>query len=138
MQNGWPTKAVKPYFQPGPLSGILTVTNIRQVARRIWTCAEPEFKVHHGANYTWQAFKLIQEHILQRGFQTLQLAVKHYIYKKWWYTETSSILRCILGFLEAVTQRCSLKKVFLKSSQSLQQSTCARASFLIKLQAWGL
>ena len=36
---------------------------------------------------------------------------------------------------EAVVQRCSVKKVFLKISQNSQENTCARASFLIKLQA---
>ena len=35
---------------------------------------------------------------------------------------------------EAVTQTCSLKKVFLEISQNSQESTCARVSFLIKLQ----
>ena len=33
---------------------------------------------------------------------------------------------------EAVTRRCSMKKVFLKMSQNLQKSTCLRVSFLIK------
>ena len=36
---------------------------------------------------------------------------------------------------ETVAQRCSLKKVFLEISQNLQENTCARVSFLIKLQA---
>ena len=36
---------------------------------------------------------------------------------------------------EAVTQTCSfLKKMFLEISQNSQESTCARVSFLIKLQ----
>ena len=39
---------------------------------------------------------------------------------------------------EAVAQRCSVKKVLLKISQNSQENTCARASFLIKLQASGL
>ena len=34
---------------------------------------------------------------------------------------------------EAVVQRCSVRKVFLEISQKTQESTCARASFLIKL-----
>ena len=34
-----------------------------------------------------------------------------------------------------VVLRCSVKKVFLKISQNLQENTCARVSFLIKLQA---
>ena len=34
---------------------------------------------------------------------------------------------------EAVVQRCSVKQVFLEISQNLQESSCARVSFLIKL-----
>ena len=36
---------------------------------------------------------------------------------------------------EAVVRRCSVKKVFLEMSQNSQKNTCARVSFLIKLQA---
>ena len=35
---------------------------------------------------------------------------------------------------EAVIQRCSVNKVFLEISQNSQENTCARVSFLIKLQ----
>ena len=38
---------------------------------------------------------------------------------------------------EAVTRSCSVKKVFLKVSQNSQKNTCARVSFLIKLQTLG-
>ena len=34
----------------------------------------------------------------------------------------------------AVVRSCSVKKVFLEISQSSQENTCARDSFLIKLQ----
>ena len=34
--------------------------------------------------------------------------------------------------LEAVTQRCSVKEVFLEISQNSQENTCARVSFWIK------
>ena len=37
---------------------------------------------------------------------------------------------------EAVIQRCSVKKMFIEISQNSQGNTCARVSFLIKLQAW--
>ena len=37
-------------------------------------------------------------------------------------------------FSEAVVRRCSVKKVFLEISQNSQENTCARVSFLIKLQ----
>ena len=36
---------------------------------------------------------------------------------------------------EAVARRCSVKKVFLKIPQNSQENTCARVSYLIKLQA---
>ena len=36
--------------------------------------------------------------------------------------------------LEAVGQMCSVKKVLLEISQIAHENTCARASFLIKLQ----
>ena len=39
------------------------------------------------------------------------------------------------GFVEAVVQRCSVKKVFLKILQNSHEKTCARVSLLIKLQA---
>ena len=34
-------------------------------------------------------------------------------------------------------QRCSVKKMFSKISQNLQENTCARVSYLIKLQTVG-
>ena len=40
--------------------------------------------------------------------------------------------------LEAVVQRCSVKKVFLEILQYSQENACARALFLIKLQCSGL
>ena len=38
--------------------------------------------------------------------------------------------------IEAVVQRCSLKKVFLENWQNSKENTCASVSFLIKLQTW--
>ena len=40
--------------------------------------------------------------------------------------------------LEAVVQRCPVKKVFFEILQNSQESTCARVSFLIKLEDSGL
>ena len=39
---------------------------------------------------------------------------------------------------EAVFQRCSVKKLFLNILPNSQENTCARVSFLKKLQALGL
>ena len=44
LRNSWPMKGVKCYFQPGPLSEILTITYIWHTAR-IWTCPKPEFRL---------------------------------------------------------------------------------------------
>ena len=37
--------------------------------------------------------------------------------------------------IKAIVRKCSLKKVFLKFLQNSLENTCARVSFLIKLQA---
>ena len=41
------------------------------------------------------------------------------------------------GFTEVVAWRCSVKKMFLNILQNSQENTCARVSFLIKLQTSG-
>ena len=46
-----------------------------------------------------------------------------------WQKQFSSIKH---EFLEAVVQRCSVKMVFLESSQNSQENNCAWVSFLIK------
>ena len=45
------------------------------------------------------------------------------------------LLYVFLNIAEAVVQRCSVKKVFLKISQNSQEDTFVRDSFLIKLHA---
>ena len=40
--------------------------------------------------------------------------------------------------IEAVAQRCSVKKVFVEISQNLQQSICAKVSFLVKADGSGV
>ena len=42
---------------------------------------------------------------------------------------------CSVTNTEAVTRRCSIKQVILEILQNLLENTCARVSFLIKLQA---
>ena len=54
---------------------------------------------------------------------------------KTWYKKPIELL-CIWKCTETVVHRCSSKWVFLKISQTSQQNTCPRASFLIKLQTW--
>ena len=41
----------------------------------------------------------------------------------------------LLQNAEALAQKCSAKKVFLKISQNSQETNCARAPFLTKMQA---
>ena len=57
-------KAFTSYFQPGLLSEILTVANLRLPASRVWTCAESEFRLfwtklcssdnHYTTEPTWR------------------------------------------------------------------------------------
>ena len=37
-------KVFMPYFQPGPLSEILTIANLWHAISRVWTCTESEFR----------------------------------------------------------------------------------------------
>ena len=53
------------------------------------------------------------------------------------YSSIERIRRLIQILAQAVARRCSVKKVFLEISQNLQENTCARDSFLIKLQTSG-
>ena len=57
-----------------------------------------------------------------------------FITTKSWKSPVPNIFQCI----EAVVHRCSVKKMFLEISQNSHENTCARVSFLIKLQAWSL
>ena len=52
--------------------------------------------------------------------------------------DNATIISWELVHIEAVSQRCSVKKVFLEVSQNSQENTCARVSLLKKLLAWGL
>ena len=49
-------------------------------------------------------------------------------------TSTECKVSVFLKRTEADARRCSVKKVFFEISQNSQENTCARASFLIKLQ----
>ena len=40
------------------------------------------------------------------------------------------------SYTETVAPRCSVKKVFLKFLQNLDENTCTSVPFLIKLQGW--
>ena len=73
---------------------------------------------------------------------TVFLETKTHLWKQMW-----AISGCCIGSSgsplhppllicsEAVVQRCSVKKIFLKISQNSPENTFARVSFLIKLQA---
>ena len=64
------------------------------------------------------------------GLQTDYVAV---IENKMWLIRWN-----VFQYVEAVAQRCSVKKVFLEILQNSRENTCARVSCLIKLQASGL
>ena len=52
------------------------------------------------------------------------------------FCSLSGLSQIVVNFVfqEAVAQTCSVKKVFLEISQNSQENTCARDSFLMKLQ----
>ena len=45
-----------------------------------------------------------------------------------------NLLQINIWVTEAVVQRCFIEKVFLEISQNSPENTCARVSYLIKLQ----
>ena len=54
------------------------------------------------------------------------------------FSQKNNLQFCVeFIWAEVVAKRCSVKKVFLEISLNSQESTCARVSFLIKLQASG-
>ena len=58
--------------------------------------------------------------------------------KPWKWSKNScmrlqQIQNCLI-FCRSSHQRCPIKKVFLEILQNLQENTCARVSFLLKLQ----
>ena len=69
-------------------------------------------------DWTWQKKK-------QRNLQYFNISTKRTIKLR--------SLKCIIS--NALVQRYSVKKVFLETSKNSQENTCARASFLTKLQA---
>ena len=72
----------------------------------------------------------------QSKFKVKILLCKHNIYHSNIHHLVKEDIRYF--FPQAVAQRCSIKKVFLETSQNSQGNTCARDPFLIKLQALGL
>ena len=81
---------------------------------------------------------LFKEELFQRAHSisedenTLYHGTKSDILKRLNFTEKPNLNP---ENLEAVVQRCSVKKVFFEISQNSQKNICARVSFLIKFQA---
>ena len=97
---GWPTKGIWPYFQLGPLSEILNMANLRHAPSRVWTCAEPEFRV------SWRCAVVI-------------------IITPWRYVTFLSFLcicneRTLSTFVDASLWRC-LKYIFPENFNSLSE-----------------
>ena len=64
-------------------------------------------------------------------FQYKTLCEETFIDSKDWTINN----RIIEAIKRSSHQKCSIKKVFLENLQNSQENTCARVSFLIKLQA---
>ena len=75
-------KAFTPHFQPESLSEILTIANIWQAARRIWTCAESEFRL------CWMKLCSSDNHYATapKNRNTLFVLIKNYDFRFYfWY-----------------------------------------------------
>ena len=112
---GWPTKGAEPYFQPGSLSEILTIANLRHAASRIWICAEPEFrlswiKLCSSDNHYTTAPLLDQERRATHVFQ--------------WYFGLSNCLRLFLLLLEAGNKFIPFCYIFCMKWVSFLASSC--------------
>ena len=133
---GWPAKDGYPYFQPEPLSEILTTAYLRLAASRVWTCVKPEFRLswmklcssdnHYATapsnkNMSWSfcIYLLLIWHVslrkkvssLQRNSPLTQLdCFNHQVHKQ-------------------LPEMFCIKKVFLKILQISKESTCVGVSF---------
>ena len=67
------------------------------------------------------------------SFQCLFFSLLFFVY----FLHSQLTMTKLKGLIptEEVVQRCSVKKVFLEILQNSQGNTCARVSFLIKLEA---
>ena len=185
-------KAFRPYFQPGPLSEILTISNLRHAASRTWTWAEPEFRFcwmkfcsgdtterhwtpqitclvslwnllnfkehlfwRTSANdcrillmsmskelrFVWWSYELII-FVLQYFAAAGATTLRNFPHNKYVLAYRSRLPKVVLygnykncvKSTEAVVWSFSVKKMFLEILQNSLGTTCARASFLIKLQ----
>ena len=75
------------------------------------------------------------------GSTTYLISLQHFDLKRFRYftiiyTNNYAKFHSLDKVYESSHQRCSIKKVFLKNSQNSQENTCAKVSFLIKLQVF--
>ena len=87
-------------------------------------------------NWTWQ----LSQELSYVSSLHASLRIKQNIYLFLMAIPLKQTLRFvnkITVILEAVAQMCFVRKVFLEILQNWQENTCARVSFLIKLQASG-
>ena len=87
------------------------------------------------------SFDTLWKHQKTRGFLVFSGGIKRDQWHETWngWNMKSDYYNPIFSKLtEAVGLRRYVKNVFLEISQNPQKNTCARVSFLIKLQAWSL
>ena len=56
LSYGWPRKDIYRSFHLALLSEILTIANLRHATSRVWTCAEPEFRLG------WMKLRISDKH----------------------------------------------------------------------------
>ena len=114
---------------------------VKTIYKYLYYCLTQRFKhLRYYEKCVWQcASKIFGELSCCQGFYffiwVLMLQFHISAHVCW---SATKICQLSLQNSEAVTRRCSGKRLFLNISQNSQGNTYPRVSFLIKLYAWGL
>ena len=106
--------------------------NTDQKKLRIWTLFTQCPLNHHGSRHT--KVHLNSERVSKFSTKVPVLLKLHYERNE----TVISFSKSLKILSETVVRRCSVEKVLLEILQHLQEHTCPRVSFIIKLQGSGL
>ena len=82
---------VDPYFQSGPLSEILHIVNLRHAGSRIWTCAEPVFRLW------WMKLCSSDNHYTKAPLLILLIhyLIYHYLSQHIYFSSMHKLFKCM-------------------------------------------
>ena len=120
------------------ITGIHSIANLRKQVKIFYNQEKPILIIWKIPGH--KTFKAPCVYWYVFVFHLVQSAnIKFLLKKAYEILKDQGNVRCriISSCTEAVVWRCSMKKVFLEISQNSPEKSCARASFLIMLQASG-